>query len=152
MNGIWLTFLLGRWTMVTGWGDVFMSLTGARRSQKEFVSVDARRDLKTDTRSYEMLSRDSAKTEESVLTAISPSKSPIPMSPSRSGRHTPDYFTQTVRYQPHARSFSSPRPPSRTQDDVWDPAATHAPPQAASRMPRNYDDNGYVNPLGMNRI
>lgn len=151
MNGIWLFLLLGTWSMVTGWVELFKSFF-SNGNQKEFVSVDAGRlDYKRNSRSYEMLSRDSVKTG-SVLTATSPSKSPIPpMSPPRTGRQTPDYFSsQTKRYTPHSRSFSSPRPPQ--QDEYWDPSTTHAPPQAASRMPLEYDENGYMNPLGMNRI
>ncbi|KAM0329918.1 hypothetical protein ACHAQA_004084 [Verticillium albo-atrum] len=47
INGIWLLFLLGRWSMVTGWVDLFRSFRGD--SKKEFVSVDARQDVKKDT-------------------------------------------------------------------------------------------------------
>lgn len=60
MNGIWLLILLGRWSMVTGWIELF-----TRRpiqGKREFVSVDALGgpyDLKmNDPRSYEMLGRD----------------------------------------------------------------------------------------------
>ncbi|GJN68392.1 hypothetical protein PLICBS_002435 [Purpureocillium lilacinum] len=129
LNGIWLLFLLGRWSMVTGWFELIPSLTN--RNKKEFVSVDARYEVKKDTRSYEMLSRDSS----AVVTPLSPVKSPT------SGRRTPDYFGQTARYHAPARSYSSPRPP-QAQTPAWDPKQTFA-------RPDGYED---MNPLGMNRI
>ncbi|KAJ0326727.1 hypothetical protein COL5a_006607 [Colletotrichum fioriniae] len=139
MNGIWLLFLLGRWAMVLGWVDLFSSCLG--RNKKEFVSVDARYDVKKDTRAYEMLSRDSS----AVVTPISPVKSPI-VSPNSERRRTPDYFGQTARYQPPMRSFSSPRPPQTPP--TWDARATYARPESRSRGD-GFDD---MNPLGMNRI
>jgi hypothetical protein len=168
MNGIWLLFLLGRWSMVTGWAEYFVSL-GGNRAKKEFVSVDARTDLNKDPRSYEMLSRDSGKTE-SILTPLSATMSPIrPMS----GRQTPDYFgNPTAHYQPHSRSFSSPRPPQQVS---WEPEPAHIPqgpythqgpysPSSPSSPSSPYGAHGSsrrmtdgsdyedVNPLGMNRI
>lgn len=150
MNGIWLLFLLGRWTMVTGWKDLFLSL-GVERAKKEFVSVDARmEDVKTDPRSYEI-----------------PTEPPMS---SRGGRHTPDYFSQAPRYQPHARSFSSPRPPQQ-QQFAWDaqqqeqqyspyspreqqhvPRSPRSPPPRDPSFSRPVPPDGYVDPLGMNRI
>ena len=63
--------------MVTGWRDLLMTVP--HRNKREFVSVDARMDdLKKDTRSYEMLSREtSGKTMDdsvtpSAVTPISP--------------------------------------------------------------------------------
>lgn len=120
MNGIWLLFLLGRWAMVLGWVDLFSSCLG--RNKKEFVSVDARYDVKKDTL-----------------------KSPI-VSPNSERRRTPDYFGQTARYQPPMRSFSSPRPPQTPP--TWDARATYARPESRSRGD-GFDD---MNPLGMNRI
>jgi hypothetical protein len=117
--------------MFTGWWELLRSLSA--KDKKEFVSVDARYELKKDTRSYEMLSRDSS----AVVTPLTPVKSP--MSPT-SGRRTPDYFGQTARYQPPVRSFSSPRPPQTPP--TWDAQQTHA-------RPNGYED---MNPLGMNRI
>ncbi|KAI0013428.1 hypothetical protein F4779DRAFT_394474 [Xylariaceae sp. FL0662B] len=147
MNGIWLLLLLGRWSMVTGWVELFTTL-GGNRNKKEFVSVDARVDLKQDPRSYEMLSRDSGKPEP-VLTPISATMSPT--SP-RGGRRTPDYFGQTARYQPHQRSFSSPRPP---QQQHWDTTPGYDQPYPQRPIP-SAQSHGYgyedMNPLGMNRI
>jgi hypothetical protein len=121
--------------MVMGWVELFKSIPS--RKQKEFVSVDARYDLKKDTRAYEMLSRDSS----AAVTPITPVKSPA--SPS-SGRRTPDYFGQTARYQPPVRSFSSPRPPQTPPPPTWNAQATYARPRQG-----DFDD---MNPLGMNRI
>lgn len=156
INGIWLALLLGRWSMVTGWADLFMG-SFSDRNKREFVSVDARLDdLKKDTRSYEMLSRDSGKTMDdsvtpSVVTPVSPTAK-LPMrSPTATnrdsgasnndGRRTPDYFGHTARYHAPVRSFSSPRPP---QTVTWDARETY------TRSPPKQDQ--YVNPLGMNRI
>lgn len=116
LNGVWLLFLLGRLAMVTGWVELIAGLFRSNQ-KKEFVSVDARLDMKKDTRSYEMLSRDSGKTLDTIVTPLDPAKSAI--SPS-SGRRTPDYFVpaaQSARYQPPPRSYSSPRPP---QSRGWD--------------------------------
>ncbi|KAI0100401.1 hypothetical protein GGR51DRAFT_355243 [Nemania sp. FL0031] len=149
MNGIWLLLILGRWSMATGWIEWFGTLLG--RQNKEFVSVDARMDLKNDPRSYEMLDRDSTAKNEEILT---PSSAMSPLSP---GRKTPDYFGRTAPYRPHQRSFSSPRAPQNVHFEMVDayqsypepPAATHA---ASSSSPQNYTGYGDMNPLGMNRI
>lgn len=85
--------------MVQGWIDLIKK--PFTRNKKEFVSVDARVDVKNHPRSYEMLSRDSS----AAVTPITPVKSP------ESGRRTPDYFGSTARYHAPVRSFSSPRPP-----------------------------------------
>ncbi|KAI1653608.1 hypothetical protein F4813DRAFT_249445 [Daldinia decipiens] len=143
MNGIWLLLLLGRWSMVTGWLDILGSYTGTR-TKKEFVSVDARMDIKQDPRSYEMLSRDSGKTD-TMLTPISPAMSPT----SRGGRQTPDYFGQTARYQPHQRSFSSPRPPQQVQ---WESTQEYHDSYPLPSMPAQSNEYENMNPLGMNRI
>ena len=161
MNGLWLLLLLGRWSMVTGWRELFMTVPD--RSKREFVSVDARMDdLKQETRSYEMLSRDSGKNmmdesvTPSVVTPISPTALRSAMrSPTSDrnrdseisqtdGRRTPNYFGHTARYNAPERSFSSPRPPQAAQQQqqqrqgvTWDARDTFA------------DDR---NPLGMNRI
>ncbi|KAI0974565.1 hypothetical protein F4678DRAFT_470545 [Xylaria arbuscula] len=147
MNGLWLLLILGRWSMVTGWVEWVAGLGGRRK--KEFVSVDARLDLKNDPRSYEMLDRDSTAKNETILT---PSSAMSPTSPVSPGRKTPDYFGRTTPYRPHQRSFSSPRPPHNVHFEMMDaypapPPAAHSPPPAAS--PQAY---GGINPLGMNRI
>lgn len=137
MNGIWLALLLGRWSMVTGWHDMIISVPSRRH--KEFVSVDARLgDYKKDT-----------------LTPVSPAynnRSPMG-SPAqndyttyRDGRRTPDYFGQTARYQTPSRSFSSPRPPQTTV--TWDARETYA----RGYSPYTEQQDRYMNPLGMNKI
>ncbi|KAK4251247.1 hypothetical protein C7999DRAFT_37856 [Corynascus novoguineensis] len=162
MNGIWLLLLLGRWSMFTGWRDMLTSVPS--RNQREFVSVDARLDdLKKDTRSYEMLSRDTGKTMDdsvtpSVVTPISPTHarsttgSPINhdyvQMPNTDGRRTPDYFGNTARYHAPARSFSSPRAPQTTV--TWDARETYARPTSPYTQQQQQDR--YMNPLGMNRI
>jgi hypothetical protein len=161
INGIWLLLLLGRWSMVTGWRDMFTAVP--QRSKREFVSVDARLDdLKKDTRSYEMLSRDTGKTMDdsvtpSVVTPISPTHARSPTGspmhhdymqmPHPDGRRTPDYFGNTARYHTPARSFSSPRPPQQTV--TWDARETYARPTSP---PFTQQQDRYVNPLAMNRI
>lgn len=176
MNGFWLTLLLGRWSMVTGWVELLMNVPG--RNKREFVSVDARLDdLKKDTRSYEMLSRDSGKTMDdvvtpSVVTPLSPVAAKSSMrSPTASrdytnyynnliqqenrlggnidGRRTPDYFGQTARYHTPTRSFSTPRPP---QTVTWDPTENHAAPAERVDGEGEHDSSAYVNPLAMNRF
>ncbi|KAF4992594.1 hypothetical protein FGRMN_7079 [Fusarium graminum] len=126
LNGFWLVLFLGRWAMLQGWFDLVKK--PFVREKKEFVSVDARADVKNHTRSYEMLSRDSS----TAVTPISPVKFP------ESGRRTPDYFGQTARYHTPARSFSSPRPPMTSAND----------PEELYPHPI-YDKE--MNPLGMNR-
>ena len=118
--------------MVTGWIDLVGSVQN--RNKKEFVSVDARLAVNKDTRAYEMLSRDSS----AVVTPLTPVKSPM-----SSGRRTPDYFGQTARYQPPARSFSSPKPPPVT----WEVPPTQPPLPQTQQY--GYEE---MNPLGMNRI
>ncbi|EKJ75413.1 hypothetical protein NXS19_000631 [Fusarium pseudograminearum] len=123
-NGMWLVLFLGRWSMVHGWMDLIKR--PFVRSKKEFVSVDARVDVKSQPRSYEMLSRDSS----AAVTPVYPTaKSP------EDGRRTPDYFGSTARYHAPARSFSSPRP---------------LPGQDADSSPLPIY-NKEMNPLGMNR-
>lgn len=169
-NGIWLVILLGRWSMVTGWGELLHLTKTPDRAKREFISVDARvDDLKKDTRSYEMLSRDQdGKTVDDVVTpgTVSPTspvnarshngfESPFPQEPTSpppsmsmpGGRRTPDYFGNTARYHAPVRSFSSPRPPpSQVQwSEGGDNESRRSPPPPRSP----YDDR---NPLGMNRI
>ncbi|KAK0746292.1 hypothetical protein B0T18DRAFT_148678 [Schizothecium vesticola] len=156
MNGIWLALLLGRWAMVTGWRDLLVGLF-SDRNKREFVSVDARLDdLKKDTRSYEMLGPVDDSVTPSVVSPVSPTAK-LPMrspslgndfdnTPNGDGRRTPDYFGNTARYHAPVRSFSSPRPPKTSQTVTWDARNTYA------KSPTARDEDGYTNPLGMNRI
>ncbi|KAK7928790.1 hypothetical protein PG985_005788 [Apiospora marii] len=73
MNGIWLLCLLGRWSMVTGWVEIFgIGMPTGVRAESAFVEActDSR-----DHRGHEMLSCDSSKEEgESGLTPVSPTR------------------------------------------------------------------------------
>lgn len=113
--------------MVTGWIDLVKSPFNSRK--KEFVSVDARFQSQKDTRSYEMLSRDTS----AAVTPLDPVKS-------SAGPQAPDYFGETARYHAPARSYSNPRPPHSSLPE-WDAQKTYAAPQGRD-----------MNPLGMNRI
>ncbi|KAI8632532.1 hypothetical protein F5Y19DRAFT_492334 [Xylariaceae sp. FL1651] len=146
MNGLWLLLILGRWSMITGWYELFGTVPGRRN--KEFVSVDARMDLKNDPRSYEMLSREST-TNETILTPTSAMKSPTSV-----GRQTPDYFGRTTRYQPHQRSFSSPRAPQNVQFEMMNTYQNYPQPPPPSHTTTQAHPQAYgeINPLGMNRI
>lgn len=115
--------------MATGWLDLIKS--PFTRNKKEFVSVDARYDMKNDPRSYEMLSKETS----IVVTPLSPVRSPS------NGRKTPDYFGQTARYHAPSRSYSTPRAPQMS----WDPQQTYARPTDGYKQDE-------INPLGMNRI
>lgn len=166
--------------MVTGWSTLFNS-AGRRNKKTEFVSVDARLDYKTkDTRSYEMLSRDSGKTLDTVLTpdqgytptksAFTPGSPPAgvsfaPDSPTSNGRRTPDYFSQSpapaVLYKPPPRSFTSPQPPQSRGNSVAGFESPSPPPQAWNAQQAYARPNqglppahefDEMNPLGMNRI
>lgn len=123
LNGFWLFFFLGRWSMITGWIDLVRKpLT---KDKQEFVSADAHVDLKKDPHSYEMLSRDSYANMSLISPAvISPAAKNPPADP-MDGRRTPDYFGRTARYHAPARSFSSPRPPPLGN---WDPESSYAMP------------------------
>ncbi|KAF7509533.1 hypothetical protein GJ744_007933 [Endocarpon pusillum] len=110
LSGFWVVLLLGRWSMVLGWIDLFKRRFSR---QHEFVSADARR-LSSDPRTYEMLNsvtspQTAVKTPERA--AMSPnSLSVTQMSPGIDQKI--DYFGREARYQSPATSFSSPRPPS----------------------------------------
>ncbi|KAI0863050.1 hypothetical protein F4860DRAFT_502193 [Xylaria cubensis] len=147
MNGLWLLLILGRWSMVTGWVEWFGDLSGRRKN--EFVSADARLDLKNDPRSYEMLDRDPIAKNETILT---PSSAMSPVSP---GRKTPDYFGRAAPYQPHQRSFSSPRAPNNVRFEMVDAYQSYPEPPAntyTSGSPQAYTAYGDIHPLGMNKI
>lgn len=129
--------------MVTGWVDLARSLSPKRN--REFVSVDARYDVKSDHSAYEMLSKD----QNEMVT----SPPPVQLSPS-SGLKTPDHYGKTARYQPPVRSFSSPRPP--TSPTGWDPSESYARPMYHQRYYTEEEDERRdyekMNPLGMNRM
>jgi hypothetical protein len=177
MNGIWLLFLLGRWSMITGWRDMFMTVPN--RNKREFVSVDARLDdLKKDTRSYEMLSRDTGKTMDesvtpSVVTPVSPTQARSPVrSPDfhdyaqnygqnyaqNYGQNYPQTYTQTndgrrtPDYFGNTARYHTPArsfsSPRPPQTVTWDARETYARPTS----PYTQQQDRYVNPLGMNRI
>lgn len=159
--------------MVTGWAELFHLRKSPSRAKREFVSVDARMDdMKKDTRSYEMLSRDQdGKTVDDIVTPatvspVSPSaarahgfSSPFPaeaaspQSMSMAGRRTPDYFGNTARYHAPARSFSNPKPPQSVQwgDDHGDDVEKRVIPSPYRSPVREGPYDG-MNPLGMNRI
>jgi hypothetical protein len=163
LNGIWLLFLLGRLSMITGWFELITK--PFRPQKKEFVSVDARRDNgKTLAGPYEMIdSKEPYKAPDDDV--LSPMPSAV-ISP-QAGRRTPDYFGQATQYQASAyhapaseavqyqpprgetaqyhapsRSYSRTRPPQQPAGN-WDPQSTWAPSTIANRE---------KNPLGMNRI
>lgn len=153
--------------MVTGWIDLF-KLPFTRGSKREFVSVDARVDMKPPMASYEMLSRTT--------------NTPLPTNTLAQGRRpTPDYFKNDARNYNNHVSYSSPRPPPRTWEAPrqWDnsphqwvnhqqqwhaqqqqqhhrstsPTTTYSTMSHATEFtarPTNSTDE--LNPLGMNRI
>lgn len=134
MNGIWILFLLGRMSMVTGWIEM---IRGKVKPNNEFVSADVTRFK--DPGSYEMLARDrgNGKTPEPLaIPAITP-MSPV----ARSGRETPDYFGREARYKSPSRSFSAPKPP-QGQTASWDSNLSQAAPLYYAGM----------DPLSMNKI
>jgi hypothetical protein len=175
MNGLWLSILLGRWSMVTGWVELLMHVPN--RNKREFVSVDARiDDLKKDTRSYEMLSRDSGKNMDDmvtspVVTPLSPvaQKSALrsPRSPSAAGNTDyADYYNNLVHQDNRIAGNVDGR---RTPDYFGQTARYHTPARSFSspKPPQTVtwdmaqpggegsaedNDNKYVNPLGMNRF
>ena len=137
--------------MVKGWVELLPFTK--RHKNHEFVSADARSEIRKDTRSYEMLSKETS-VEVTPL-------SPVMKSPTPGGRQTPDYFGHSARYHAPSRSYSSPRPPSAP---AWDPQQTFAHPQQTSAHPQqsyvhpqkayhptNHDDMD-MNPLGMHKL
>jgi hypothetical protein len=171
LNGIWCLFLLGRFSMFTGWKELVMKRF---KPNNEFVSADVK--AIKDPASYEMLSRerDTGKTPEPLLpythsplpTPLSP---PTPAAAPRSGRTTPDYFGREARYKSPSRSFSNPRPPntysggSGYSTKISSPYMDNSPnmTQTTRLSPSPTWDHtssqarpfrGGVNPLSMNKI
>ncbi|OAQ98765.1 hypothetical protein LLEC1_05260 [Akanthomyces lecanii] len=162
LNGISLMFLLGRRSMLTAWLDLFKNLVGrGDKKKQEFVSVDARHDLKADTRSYEMLSRENS----TVVTSASAVKYP-----STNHKTSASYEQNSARYHAPSRSFSAPRSPvqrswdaqqtfANTRGPSSPPPTSPPPPPRSPRSPKpGFDGRSQanncesMNPLGMNRI
>ncbi|EAA35170.3 hypothetical protein GE21DRAFT_1311 [Neurospora crassa] len=159
INGLWLLLLLGRWSMVTGWRDLLMTVP--QRNKREFVSVDARMDdLKKDTRSYEMLSRENSgkkmddSVTPSVVTPISPTysayntysmRSPINGSGGDGGYRSPSLSRNNAPGEgttsPGPRNYhdTANRSGRRTPDYFGSTARYHVPTRSFSspRPPRS---------------
>ncbi|KAK7522778.1 uncharacterized protein IWZ02DRAFT_253657 [Phyllosticta citriasiana] len=134
--GLQCFFLLGRWSMFTGWVHMARSRCSPKR---EFVSLDARgfsKDTRayTSDRAFELVKVPQSNTyvatikppENAVLSPEEPYGSPISSS---DGGKTPDYFGS--EYQRHYRSpvgsFSTPRAPSTAGSrDSYDPYTPRA--------------------------
>lgn len=157
-------FLLGRQSMLTAWFQLFKGLFVRGDKKKEFVSVDARNELKADTRSYEMLSRENS----AVVTPVTAVKYPSMDRNTKNSEYYEQQQQHSARYHAPSRSFSTPRSPAQRS---WDANQTfanprfhnsaHSPPppprspQAAQHGYDNERDSGRfesMNPLGMNRI
>ncbi|KAI9828780.1 MAG: hypothetical protein M1832_001885 [Thelocarpon impressellum] len=143
MNGIWCIILLGRWSMVTGWG-AFLKQRFQRK--REFVSVDARRFSK-DPRTYEMLqSPPQSDAKATEVTSPEPVATPrqdrrearvgFPPTPTRENS---DYFGQEATYSSPHLSFSAPRAPAWKASGDWDATATYA--KGGGLSPRPTSDN-----------
>jgi hypothetical protein len=116
--GLQVFFLLGRWSMITGWRDYIKSKFSKNR---EFVSLDARNPTE-DVRHFEL------KDFEPQSPPSVPALASYGMTSPRSD--TPDYFHKEIQreYKSPTLSFSTPRPKSRaaaTHVD-WDPRSSHA--------------------------
>ncbi|EFX03925.1 hypothetical protein CMQ_853 [Grosmannia clavigera kw1407] len=170
MNGLWLVVLLGRWSIVTGWAELFRP-AAYQNKQREFVSVDARLDdLKKDTHSPTPLVGMGALASlgeegSSAATASARVERSTSITGGSSGRRTPDYFNRAARYNAPSRSSSNSRPLNTSLSSIrWDAQETFAPSRTArSPPPRTHTtrspsqdasqaelDNRH--PLGMNRI
>jgi hypothetical protein len=132
ISTFWNFIFVVRWSMIQGWIEFFKGLFV---KQVEFVSVDARSRF-ADTRNYEMLNsrQQNLKTPEPGISARSPS--PPVLSASTTLRNSDgkgmdigsDYFGRDAIYTSPVLSFSSPRPPSSSQNAprYWDPQSTFA--------------------------
>ncbi|KAI9894523.1 MAG: hypothetical protein M1814_001877 [Vezdaea aestivalis] len=108
-NGLWLLVALGRWSMITGWVDLFRTRF---RRKTNFVSIDARRES-INPRTYEMLAspRSGVKSPDPLISAASPQAGYTPTLKESGGV---DYFDRhTSRYNSPHLSFSSPKAPQR---------------------------------------
>ncbi|OAT08983.1 hypothetical protein, variant 2 [Blastomyces gilchristii SLH14081] len=113
LSGIWTIFFLGRYSMILGWIDL---VKRKLMRSGEFVSVDARGGAST--RDYEMINpprKEAVKTPEPLLSS---SPSVLSMSTVRfsTGKGESEVYAPEVRYTSPALSFSTPRPPSASQN------------------------------------
>ncbi|KAF1944142.1 hypothetical protein EJ02DRAFT_109875 [Clathrospora elynae] len=117
--GLQVFFLLGRWSMVTGWLEFFR---GKFSKNREFVSLDARRPTE-DVRVYEMKNFE-PQSPPSAHTTAGIASFTIPDFRS----DTPDFFGKEIQreYKSPTLSFSTPRPRSRSANVDWDPRSSHA--------------------------
>ncbi|RDA85184.1 hypothetical protein CP532_2392 [Ophiocordyceps camponoti-leonardi (nom. inval.)] len=143
LNGIWLLFLMGRWSMLSGWVDLVKTLAKGRK--KEFVSVDARFDLNNNkVRTYEMLSKDSSATASPLSATVSPlsslsssAKSPTTPTTTTSTTERDSFAQRSYRYHAPSQSYSSPRPPQQQQQ---------------GSLTSDGHEGEEMNPLGMNHV
>ncbi|KAI2638207.1 hypothetical protein GGS21DRAFT_488908 [Xylaria nigripes] len=134
MNGLWLLLLLGRWSMVTGWVDWFAAVKERRKS--DFGTINKHVNFKHDPRSYEMLDRESAAQNDTILTPSSA------MPPAAQVHTTPEYFAgRMTPYRPPQRTLSSSRPPQNVQFQMM---STSPEPPAATYTPAPISPHGYV--------
>lgn len=122
--GLQVFFLLGRWSMVTGWRDLIRSKFSKNR---EFVSLDAR-NPNEELRHFEMknFAMDPKSPPSAYTTPGLASYAVASVPPD-----TPDYFHQDGQqreYKSPTLSFSTPRPQSRSaaMNVEWDPRSSHA--------------------------
>ena len=145
MNGLWLLILLGRWSMVTGWIELFTHKPVAKR---EFVSVDALGgpyDLKmnTDPRSYEMLSRDKDDLVTGDMFTVVREGPVYPPLRSYLAQTTPDDDNDDIHEQAIGGGMNSPPDPplssngsGRRTPDYFGGAARYQAPTRSFSSPR----------------
>lgn len=123
---------MARWTMVTGWIDLFRDKTGQKR---EFVSLDAQ-NYTAQAKAYELLKVSNPTLLDTPKSGVASTiASPQEAYTSPLGRATPDYFGSEVQrnYRSPSMSFSTPKTPYQgggqdtNQSRVdWDPRITYA--------------------------
>lgn len=116
----WNFIFTVRWSMVQGWIALFR---GFSMERVEFVSVDAR-SRPADTSNYEMLHpRQNMKTPETLVDVRSPSPA------YGLGPKEVNFVERDVSYHRPNLSFSTPRPPSSSQNNkgyAWDATTSFA--------------------------
>ncbi|OJJ47039.1 hypothetical protein ASPZODRAFT_1879839 [Penicilliopsis zonata CBS 506.65] len=122
--GFWNFILFLRPSMFVGWAELLRG--NVTKHHHEFVSADARNF--TDARSYEMLNSSglgSLKTPEPMAV-----RSPTPGAGAQIGdmkRSSSRNYGYEANYTSPTMSFSTPRPPSSSQQGrEWDPQKTYA--------------------------